>query len=361
MKEKTGTKKAPGNYRIIRVYAESPAGTKKVLIWIILEFTARQQCHLNKMDISMPRTSYVSICFVFSFFLLITLTPSLALENESVVENGAEFVMVADGLKFSEGPAVYSSGTVWFSDYGTDKIYRIIGGSAETVLENVGGPIGLHFDNEGSLYICAAKEHRIKKLPADVIASSSGPYSKEQLVVYSDRFDGKLLNSPNDIWVDKKGGVYFTDPRFAPLPEEVEQDGYHIYYIPAGSTKIIRAAVDLDKPNGIVGTHDGRLVYVTDTPVDKTFVYDVGNHGRLSGKRFFAEGGYDGMAVDVEGNVYITLEHSIEVYNSSGEKIEALDVPGKPTNVCFGGDDRKTLYITARSKVFSLRMRIRGM
>jgi len=162
------------------------------------------------------------------------------------------------------------------------------------------------------------------------------------------------------IWVDPKGGIYFTDPRFAPLKEKVEQDGYHVYYIPPGTTTIIRAADDLSRPNGIIGSPDGRLVYVTDTPDDKTYVYTVREDCTLSDKKVFANEGYDGMTVDVEGNVYITMQKSIEVYSPDGKKIDSISVPDKPTNVCFGGKDRKTLFITTRVSLYSLRMRVRG-
>ena len=268
-----------------------------------------------------------------------------------IVEAGAVVTMISDGYKFTEGPASDSKGNLYFSDYGTDRILTLSpDGTVKVFTEDVSGPIGLYFDSSDNLYVCAAREHRIK-----VINNDGG------MSVFPDRFNGKLFNSPNDIWIDPEGGVYFTDPRFAPLPEEVEQDGLHVYYIPPGGGSIIRAADDLSGPNGLVGTADGRHVYITDTHENKTFVYDVNDDGTLSGKRTFAPEGYDGLTVDTEGNVYITMKKSVEIYSRDGEKIESIQVPGSPTNVCFGGRDRKTLFITARVSLLSIRTRIRGL
>ena len=272
-------------------------------------------------------------------------------ENVRVVVPGAKAEKLADGFIFSEGPTSDAKGNVYFSDYRADKIFKwSLDGTLSIVKENIGGPIGLYLDKYGNVLICAAKEHRIKKID-----------SRGSVTVFPNTYQDRLFNSPNDIWIDPKGGIYFTDPRFSPLKEKVEQDGFYIFYIMPGSQKIIKAADDLSMPNGIVGSPDGRLVYVTDTPVDKTFMYTVNDDGTLSDKRLFAPEGYDGMTVDSLGNVYITMQKSVEVYTSSGEKIETILVPDKPTNVCFGGKDKRTLFITARTSLYSLRMRTKGL
>jgi len=305
---------------------------------------------------------HLILCITAAVLLSLSTSFAQAQHSQSVVEPGAELVKLADGFSFAEGPVSDSAGNLWFSDYGNDKIhYFSAHGTLQTVIENVGGPIGLYFDKSGTLYICSAKDHRIKKLPRIANNPATIPDAELTLNSYSDRFEGNLFNSPNDIWVDSKGGVYFTDPRFAPLPEEVEQDGFHIYYILPGSKKIIRAAEDLNKPNGIVGSPDGKIVYVTDTPEDKTFVYTVQEDGGLTDKRLFANEGYDGMTVDSLGNVYSAMQNSIEVYDPDGKKLDSIPVPDKPNNVCFGGVDGKTLFITARVSVYSLRMRIPGL
>ena len=298
----------------------------------------------------MIKKDMITVVCTVAFAALSMGNPACGEKTSGVVEPGAQIRKLADGFGFSEGPVSDSDGNVYFSDYGKDIICRwSLDDSLSTVMKEIGGPIGLYFDQAGRLLICAARSHRIKAV------DTSGVITE-----YPDTYHGKLLNSPNDIWVDPKGGIYFTDPRFAPLKEKVEQDGYHVYYIPPGTTSIIRAADDLSRPNGIIGSLDGRLVYVTDTPDDKTFVYTVNEDGTLSNKKIFAKEGYDGMTVDVEGNVYITMEKSIEVYSQEGKKVDSIPVPDKPTNVCFGGKDKKTLFITARVSLYSLRMRVRG-
>ncbi len=271
-------------------------------------------------------------------------------QDASLIAPFSRLEKIAEGFTFSEGPASDRDGTIYFSDWGVDTIFTwspLTG--LKKFKEGIGGPVGLYFDRNGTLYVCANNVHRIRAIDTD-----------GNVTEYPDRFKGKLFNSPNDIWVDPKGGVYFTDPRFIRLPEEVEQDGYHIYYIPPGGAEIIKATGDLNKPNGIIGSPEGKLVYVTDSPENKTFVYTVNSDGSLSDKRLFADEGYDGMTVDVRGNVYITMRHSVEIYDPTGNKIESISVPDKPNNVSFGGHDMKTLYITARSSLFSLRMSVRG-
>jgi L-ascorbate metabolism protein UlaG (beta-lactamase superfamily) len=139
----------------------------------------------------------------------------------------------------------------------------------------------------------------------------------------------------------------------------MEQDGEHVYYLPPDDKKIIRVIDDMVRPNGLIGTPDGKLLYVTDHGGNKTFAYTINENGTLSNKKLFAPEGSDGMTIDNEGNIYLTTS-AVTVYNKNGEKIESIEIPERPANVTFGGKDNQTLFITARTSLYSVRMRTKG-
>jgi gluconolactonase len=176
--------------------------------------------------------------------------------------------------------------------------------------------------------------------------------------VLADRFGGRQFNSPNDLWIDPRGGVYFTDPRYGPQ-DGLEQDGFHVYYLPPDGKPLVRVVDNLVQPNGVVGTADGQRLYIADHGDSKTYVYRIQSDGRLAGRRQFASLGSDGMTLDERGNLYLT-DRAVQVYSPEGEKITSLPIPESPANVCFGGRDRRTLYITARTSLYTLRMNVQG-
>jgi hypothetical protein len=139
----------------------------------------------------------------------------------------------------------------------------------------------------------------------------------------------------------------------------MEQGGEHVYYLSPDRKKIVRVIDDMVRPNGIIGTADGRKLYVTDHGGGKTFSYTINDDGTLSNKTLFAPEGSDGMTIDNEGNVYLTTR-VVAVYNKEGEKIEEIEIPERPANVCFGGKDRKTLFVTARTSLYSIKMRVKS-
>ncbi len=175
----------------------------------------------------------------------------------------------------------------------------------------------------------------------------------------ADKYKGKKFNSPNDLWIDRKGGIYFTDPRYG-RREEMPQDGECVYYLSGDRKQVIRLIDDMVRPNGIIGTADGKRLYVADHGGKKTYVYKINKDGTLSDKHLFAEQGSDGMTLDSRGNVYLTGTE-VTVYSTGGEKIASIEVPERPSNVCFGGKDKKTLFITARTSLYSLRMAVKGL
>ena len=163
-------------------------------------------------------------------------------------------------------------------------------------------------------------------------------------------FQGKLLNGPNDLWIRPDGGIYFSDPLYKrPYWNRgpSEQDRQCVYFLAPDRQQLTRVASDLTQPNGLIGTPDGKTLYVADIGAKRTYAYDVQADGALANKRLFCELGSDGMTIDNEGNVYLTGKGVI-VFDKTGQQIEHFDVPeGWTANVCFGGADKHTLFITA--------------
>ena len=176
-------------------------------------------------------------------------------------------------------------------------------------------------------------------------------------------YQGRQFNGPNDLWFTPNGGLYFTDPFYK---RDYWQRGASempqcVYFLPKGASVPERVIDDLKQPNGIIGTPDGKRLYVADIGAGKTYRYDIGRKGVLSNRKLFCEMGSDGLTIDSEGNVYLTSK-GVFVFNPAGERIEHIEVPEPWTgNVCFGGKDRKTLFITASKGLYSLQMTVRGV
>lgn len=191
-----------------------------------------------------------------------------------------------------------------------------------------------------------------------------GRLIKKKITVLVNDFEGKRLNGPNDLWVDPKGGIYFTDPYYqrdywTHTTKEIQQES--VYYLSPDKSKITNVANDLLKPNGIVGTSDGKMLYVADIEANKTYSYKINDNGSLGDKKLFTTLGSDGMTIDALGNVYLT-GNGVTVFNKQGEKIAHIDIKEPWTsNVCFGGKDFKTLFITAIKAVYTLKMNVKGM
>lgn len=266
-----------------------------------------------------------------------------------LVAPGAKVQKLAGGFRFTEGPAADADGNIFFSDIPNRRIHKwpADGGKPHTFRENSGGANGLYFDAKGNLVACEGLSRRLTSTSPD-----------GNVTVLADRFDGKKLNSPNDLWIAPGGGIYFTDPRYG-REEGLEQDGFHVYYLPPGGGQLVRVIDDLVKPNGIVGTADGKLIYVADAGDNKTYSYRVSSDGSLIDRKLFAQQGSDGMTLDEHGNLYLTRQ-AVNVYSPDGEEIDTIEIPERPANVCFGGKDRHTLFITARTSLYSIQMAVRG-
>jgi gluconolactonase len=280
-------------------------------------------------------------------------------DKKGITAKGAELVKVQDGFSFTEGPAVNRMGDVFFTDQPNDKIYKWNSNSNQITLfrEGAGRSNGLYFQLDGKLIAAADLNNELWEINQE---------SAEENVVVTG-FKGKKLNGPNDVWVRPRGGLYFTDPLY-PRPywdgirdKEMQQDGQHVYFLSADRTELFRVAEDLVQPNGIVGTPDGKTLYVADIGAKKTWKYDVRDDGYLTNKTLFCEMGSDGMTIDERGNVYLTGK-GVTVFDKKGVQIAHISVPENWTaNVVFGALDRKTLFITASGSVYTLKMKNRGV
>jgi len=270
-------------------------------------------------------------------------------QKRSVVADGAKVERLAGDFQFTEGPASDAKGNIYFSDIPNNRIHKwSLDGKLSTFRENSGGANGLFVDKKGNLLACEGGGRQLVSIDP-----------KGNVTILADKYQGKRFNSLNDIWIDSKGGIYFTDPRYGSR-DDMEQDGEHVYYLTPDQKNIIRVVNDMVRPNGLVGTANGKLLYIADHGGNKTYVYSINKDGTLSNKKLFAPEGSDGMTIDNEGNVYLTTK-VVAVYNSKGQKIESIKIPEGPANVCFGGKDKQTLFITARSSFYSSQMRVKGV
>lgn len=257
-------------------------------------------------------------------------------------------IKIADGFLFAEGPTGDSAGNLYFSDISTNRIYkRSAVGNLTVFRENSGGANGLYLDRMGNLVACEGTNARI-------VSFTPGG----SLTVLADKYRSLPFNEPNDLWIDPRGGIYFSDPLY--FKSTLSQDGQHVYYRMPNGDNLIRVISDMTRPNGLIGTPDGKLLYVADHGAGKTYRYNIGADGSLSNKTLFVSSGSDGMTIDNEGNVYLTTGNAIQVYSASGSLIETITVTD-PTNLCFGGIDGKTLFITTKAAVYSIQMRVHGV
>jgi gluconolactonase len=274
---------------------------------------------------------------------------------KSVIAPGAKPEKLAGGFSFTEGPAVDSQGNVYFTDQPNNKILKwSVDGQLTVFCDHCGRANGLYFDRKGNLISCSDQENELWSI------DQNGNNS----VLVAD-FNGKKLNGPNDTWVHPSGGIYFTDPLY-PRPywkrsPDMQQDGQHVYFLSPDRKNLVRVINDLQQPNGIIGTPDGKTLYVADIKAGKTYKYVIQPDGSLSGKTLFAPMGSDGMTIDKKGNVYLTGK-GVTVFNSKGEKTNHIPIEAKWTaNVCFGGKDMKILFITASESFYGLKMKVSGV
>jgi gluconolactonase len=273
----------------------------------------------------------------------------------SVLAPGATVQKLAGDFIFTEGPTADRDGNVYFVDQDNNRIMKWdTAGTLSTFMQPSNYSNGMTFDNEGRLIAGADEKNEMWSI--DVA-------TKKPTVLFNS-YEGKLLNGPNDVWVHPKSGrIYFTDPYYQRKwwsrgPKESPEAVY--VYSPTDK-KLTRLVEDLVQPNGIIGTPDGKVLYVSDIRSRKTYAYDIAEDGTLTNKRLFCESGSDGMTIDSEGNVYLTTRGAVQVFDKAGKAVESIAVPESPSNVCFGGADKQTLFITARTGLYAIKTRVKGV
>jgi gluconolactonase len=266
-------------------------------------------------------------------------------ESLGLVAGGAAPQKVKDGFSFTEGPAADLAGNVYFTDIPNHEIHRWDAGSNEVSLyrADFNEPNGLIFDVEGRLVICEMGKRRLVREEKD-----------GEVTVLADNYDGKPINMPNDLWIDAEGGVYFSD--FS--GPQAGGQGLQVYYVSADGV-VNRVTDSLKAPNGLIGTPDGKRLYITDPGAGKTWYYEILGPGELGPQQLFIDQFTDGMTLDEHDNVYFSGE-DIRVYSPQGELLEKIPFPEQSTNLTFGGLDGTTLFVTGRNAVYTLDMAVAG-
>ena len=274
-------------------------------------------------------------------------------QNPGIIADNAEIKRVATGYSFTEGPAVNSQGQVFFTDQPNDRIHLWDENEGITLwLEGTERSNGMYFDADDQLVACADLHNRIVRFT-----------DEKELKVLVQGYDGKHLNGPNDLWVAPNGNIYFTDPYYHRdywVEGHTEVQEARSVYLLTPYGQVIRVSDNYIQPNGLIGTPDGKTLYVADINDRKIWKYSIQEDGSLTNRRFFAPEGSDGMTIDQQGNVYLTMG-KVWVYSPEGELIEAIELPESPSNVCFGGKERDILFITARTSVYTLKMNTTGV
>ncbi|MFO0841634.1 MAG: SMP-30/gluconolactonase/LRE family protein [Gemmataceae bacterium] len=258
---------------------------------------------------------------------------------------------------FTEGPAADRDGNVYFTDIPNQKIHKVDTAGKLTLFRDKSNRAnGLMVNARGEVVAC--------EMAGQVVAYSAD--GKERRVL-ADKHDGKRFNAPNDLVLDRAGGIYFTDPGFgapAPLP----QGKTAVYYL-AADGKTTRLIDDLPNPNGVILSPDEKTLYVIPSGQADMMSYPVEGPGKLGRGKVFCtlkqagkakNSGGDGLTVDVKGNLYITSQLGLQVFDPAGKFLDVIKVPEPPANVTFGGADFKTLYVTARTSLYTVPMEVAG-
>jgi gluconolactonase len=281
---------------------------------------------------------------------------SLSPKFRDLIAANAQLETVAGGFGFTEGPMWDPAGFLYVSDETINKIFRVYPNGKKEEVIALGDPDGNTFDRRHHLIDCASV------LRAIIEVTPEGKYK-----VLADRYDGKRLNSPNDVIAGPDGALYFTDPTLDLVAGEKQEIPFQGVYRLDDSGKVRLLTKDLTQPNGLAFSPDGKQFYVDDSEQRNIRVYDVAADGTLSRGRIFGrepgaknEGVPDGIKVDTNGNLFVTGPKGIWVWDANGNHLGTIVMPEQPANLTWGDKEYRTLYITATTSVYRLETKTQG-
>ena len=273
-----------------------------------------------------------------------------------LVDRDAKLETVATGFGFTEGPMWDPAGFLYVSDETINKIYRVYPNGKKEEVIALGDPDGNTFDRQHRLIDCASVLRAIIEVTPD------GKYK-----ILADRYEGKKLNSPNDVIIGPDGAIYFTDPTLDLVAGEKQELPFQGVFRLDESGNLKLLTKDLTQPNGLAFSPDGKHFYVDDDETRDIRVFDVAPDGTLSNGRVFGkepggkgEGVPDGIKVDKSGNLFVTGPKGIWVWDANGNHLGTIVMPEQPANLTWGGKDYRTLYITATTSVYRLATKTHG-
>ncbi len=285
---------------------------------------------------------------------------TVTFEIAGVVAAGTKIELIRDGFKGTEGPLGLPDGSLVFTETQANRITRIgPDGTLSTFLENTNGANGLALARDGTLFAVQVAQTRVGAI-----------HPAGRVKTLADAYKGLGFVRPNDLVLDRRGGIYFTDsgaaPGAPPAPDAASKGKPAVYYIAAGGA-VERLVGDIERPNGIQLSPDEKVLYVANTAGEHVLAFDVVSDGRLANRRNFArlEGwrttetgatssGADGLAVDAAGRLYVASTAGVQVFSPAGASLGVIALPKAPQNLAFAGPDKKTLYVVGRGSAYKL-------
>ena len=315
------------------------------------------------MFLNTPHKKVVSLLGAFAFAGLVHAEEPVTTPIQGVAAGGVVIELIKDGFKGTEGPISFSDGSLLFTETQANRIVRVgPDNSVSTFLENSNGTNGLAFNPAGELVAVQTLNTKVGVLY---------PYEKQK--VLAENFEGTAFQRPNDLVIDKTGGIFFTDSGTRPSKDNPTPPPSTpgVYYIsPTGQLK--RLANDIERPNGIQLSKDEKTLYVANTQGEYILAYDISADGAISNKRNFAKldgwkeedkvfsSGADGLAIDDKDRLYVATNSGVEVFTSAGGPLGIIPLPKKPQNIAFAGPEKKTLYAVGRGAAYKIPLLAQG-